>query len=149
MNVINVIGKRIASTGEKAKNMTEVSSLRKKIRQEEQRLQEIYAEIGKKYYEERENDLTNINFLCEDIDTRLSKIARVKKKINMLCGVKTCEKCGAEVDNKFSFCGVCGAALPITTINDYMSDEENMTDDDISINRNVKIIKNFNNEQNK
>ena len=51
---------------------------------------------------------------CEDIDTRKRRIKKMKFELQSLKGVKVCPKCQSEVMDKFQFCGVCGAKLPVS-----------------------------------
>lgn len=97
---------------EQAKNASEVNNLKRKILYEEERIVEVFADIGKKYYKNPEEDPAVLKELCDDVDTRRKRIMQMRKELNGIRGCKICPKCDAEVNEKFQFCGVCGAKLP-------------------------------------
>lgn len=111
MGILEKVGETGKGVVDKAKNMGEIGNLNRNLVYEQERIQEIYAEIGKKYYETRPTDMTPLDALCDDIDTRKRRIKRMHYEIDQMRGIKRCEKCGTEVDEKFMFCGVCGAKL--------------------------------------
>ena len=102
-------GKGVA---DKAKNIPEISNIKKKIIYEEDRILELLADIGRKYYIAHEIDKEAFDKICEDITTRRIRIKKMKFEINMMKGFKVCLKCDSEINAKFEFCGVCGARLP-------------------------------------
>ncbi len=95
----------------KQKNMSEQSNLKRKILYEEERIVEIYEEIGRTYYKDPTNK-KDLDLLVEDIETRKRRIKRMKFELQTKKGFKICPNCQAEVQEKFTFCGVCGAKLP-------------------------------------
>ena len=62
----------------KMQNYSEVNNLRRKILYEEERIIEIFADIGKKYYKNPEEDPQVFRALCEDIDTRRRRIKKMR-----------------------------------------------------------------------
>ncbi len=96
---------------ENAKNAAEVNNLKRKILYEEERIVEVFADIGKKYYKNPEEDPAVLKVLCDDVDTRRKRIMQMRKELNSIRGCKICPKCDAEVDQKFQYCSVCGAKL--------------------------------------
>ena len=73
----------------------------------------------------RDFSLSNVFTLCEDIDTRRRRIKKMRFELNSIRGYKICPKCDAEVNEKFQFCGVCGARLPDMDDEDFASLETN------------------------
>lgn len=63
--------------------------------------------------------------LCDDIDTRRRRIKRMRYELNNIRGYKICPKCDAEVNDRFQFCGRCGARLPEVDDTDFSSLEPN------------------------
>ncbi|MBR1555108.1 MAG: zinc-ribbon domain-containing protein [Oscillospiraceae bacterium] len=96
---------------ENAKSAAEVNNLKRKILYEEERIVEVFADIGKKYYKNPDEDRAVLKVLCDDVDTRRKRIMQMRKELNSIRGCKICPKCDAEVDQKFQFCSVCGAKL--------------------------------------
>lgn len=125
MGLFDKVGETINTTADKAKNISELSNVKRRLLYEEERIIEIFTEIGKKYYENPSQDKKDLNLLCEDIDTRKKRIKRMKYELNELKGIRVCEKCGTEVDEKFVFCGVCGAKLPTSA---EISEDSDKTD---------------------
>lgn len=98
---------------EKTKNLSDTGNLKRKIIYEEERILEIFSDIGRTYYKTPEN-IDELKAYCEDIDTRKRRIKKMKFELQSLKGVKVCPKCQSEVMDKFQFCGVCGAKLPVS-----------------------------------
>ena len=112
MGIFDKVGETINTTADKAKSISELSNLKKRLQYEEERIEEIFSEIGKKYFEEPVQNKKLLDSLCEDIVTRQKRIKRMNFELNELKGIKVCEHCGTQIDEKFMFCGVCGAQLP-------------------------------------
>ena len=115
MGLLNKIG-GVASdvsrnVNEKTKNMSDTSNLKRKILYEEERILEIFADIGKTYYKTPEK-VDELKAYCDDIDTRKKRIKKMRFELQTMKGIKICPSCQSEVDEKFQFCGVCGAKLP-------------------------------------
>ena len=66
-----------------------------------------------------------LRVLCEDIDTRRRRIKKMRFELNQIRGYKICPKCDAEVNERFQFCGRCGARLPDPEDEDFTSLEPN------------------------
>ncbi len=99
------------SINEKTKNMSDTSNLKRKILYEEERILEIFQEIGRIYYKTPDN-IQELKLLVDDIDTRKRRIKKMRFELQTKKGFKICPNCQAEVNEKFMFCGVCGAKLP-------------------------------------
>ena len=115
MGVFNKIGNAMSDANrninEKTKNMADTNNLKRKILYEEERIVEIFAEIGKIYYKNPEN-VEELKLLTDDIDTRKRRIKKMRFELQTKKGFKICPSCQAEVNEKFMFCGVCGTKLP-------------------------------------
>jgi ribosomal protein L40E len=107
------------------KNISEANNLKRKILYEEERIVEIFTDIGKKYYKNPDGDNSELRVLCEDIDQRRRRIKKMRYELNGIRGYKICPKCDAEVNERFQFCGRCGARLPDIEDEDFMSLEPN------------------------
>ncbi len=107
----NVVNDTSRTINAKTKNMSEASNLKRKILYEEERILEIFTEIGKIYYKTPENT-EELQLLVEDIDTRKKRIKKMRFELQTKKGFKICPTCQSEVQEKFMFCGVCGAKLP-------------------------------------
>ncbi|MDE7122494.1 MAG: zinc ribbon domain-containing protein [Oscillospiraceae bacterium] len=111
-NIMDVFTNAGRGVAEKTKNATEVNNLKRKILYEEERIVEVFADLGKKYYKNPEEDPAVLKEFCDDIDNRRRRIMQMRTELNNIRGYKICPKCDSEVNEKFQFCGVCGARLP-------------------------------------
>ena len=125
MGILNKFNDVSKGVNDKAKSISEANNLKIKILYEEERIVEIFTDIGKKYYKNPNEDPNVLKVLCDDIDTRRRRIKRMRYEFNQIKGYKICPKCGAEVNDKFQFCGVCGARLPDVDDEDFSSLESN------------------------
>ncbi|MDE6539414.1 MAG: zinc ribbon domain-containing protein [Ruminococcus sp.] len=125
MGIIDKFNDAQRVVAEKSKTAAEVSNLKRKILYEEERIVEIFADIGKKYYKNPNDDPASFKILCDDIDTRRRRIKRMRYELNNIKGYKICPKCDAEVNDRFQFCGRCGARLPEVDDTDFTSLEPN------------------------
>ena len=121
MGILNKFNDVSKGVNDKAKSISEANNLKRKILYEEERIVEIFTDIGKKYYKNPNEDPNVLKVLCDDIDTRRRRIKRMRYEFNQIKGYKICPKCGAEVNDKFQFCGVCGARLPDADDEDFSS----------------------------
>ena len=125
MGILNKFNDVSKGVNDKAKSISEANNLKRKILYEEERIVEIFTDIGKKYYKNPNEDPNVLKVLCDDIDTRRRRIKRMRYEFNQIKGYKICPKCGAEVNDKFQFCCVCGARLPDVDDEDFSSLESN------------------------
>ena len=125
MGILNKFNDVSKGVNDKAKSISEANNLKRKILYEEERIVEIFTDIGKKYYKNPNEDPNVLKVLCDDIDTRRRRIKRMRYEFNQIKGYKICPKCGAEVNDKIQICGVCGARLPDADDEDFSSLESN------------------------
>ena len=125
MGILDTLGGVTKGASDKAKNMSEANNLKRKILYEEERIVEIFTDIGKKYYKNPDGDAQELKVLCDDIDQRRRRIKKMRYELNGIRGYKICPKCDAEVNERFQFCGRCGARLPDMEDEDFMSLEPN------------------------
>lgn len=112
MGFLDKIGGASKSVSDKTKSMSDAGNLKNKILYEEERIVEIFAEIGQKYYKDAKANAAKMDDLCADIDTRRRRIMKMKVEYNQIKGYKICPKCGTKLTDKFQFCGKCGSKLP-------------------------------------
>ena len=134
MSILDKIGDVSRGASDKAKSISEANNLKRKILYEEERIGEIFGDIGKKYYKTRNEDPEGLKALCDDIDTRIRRIKKMRFELNGIRGYKICPKCNAEVNERFQFCGRCGARLL------DIEDENFMGFDSSDLNSEGKII---------
>ena len=115
MSIIDKLGDVSRGVSGKTKSLAETGDLKNKILYEQERINEICTDIGKKYYKNPEGDPAELKELCDDIDQRRRRIKKMEFKLNSLKGRKVCTKCGREVAENMSFCGYCGTKMPENT----------------------------------
>ena len=123
MGIIDKIGDVSRGVSDKTKNMSEASNLKRKILYEQERIVEIFADIGKKYYKNPNEDPAVFKLLCDDIDQRRRRIKKMHLELNGIKGKKVCPKCKAEGSENVQFCGRCGTRIPEVLDDDFLSFE--------------------------
>lgn len=115
MSIIDKLGDVSRGVSDKTKSIAETSDLKNKILYEQERIYEIFTDIGKKYYKNPHEDPKVLKELCDDIDQRRRRIKKMEFKLNGIKGRKVCTKCGREVGESMAFCGYCGTKMPENT----------------------------------
>ena len=116
MGFLDNIGKTISDVGQstlqKGKDMVDVAKYNSMISDEEKNIQNLYEEIGLKYFE-KYADMPEDLFIqnIKDIKESKNRIEEYKKTLETLRGVSQCPKCGAEVQNGSAFCPTCGTKI--------------------------------------
>ena len=112
----------------KARGISELGNLKRKILYEEERIVEIFADIGKLYYKGVDENQEEITVLCDDIDTRRRRIKKLKMDFYNIKGFNICPDCNAEVNEKFKFCNICGSKILTPEDEDFFYDEIDTVD---------------------
>jgi len=121
MGILDKVGDLGKGANDKMKNMSEANNLKRKILYEEERIVEVFADLGKKYYKNPDEDPKVFKVLCEDVDQRRRRIKKMRFELNQIRGYKVCAKCDSAVSDKFQFCANCGARLPDPEDEDFTS----------------------------
>lgn len=111
MGVLDFVNGVTNGVSKKTKSVSESSNLKKKMLYEKERIQEIFAEIGEKFYNDPNGDHSDLIALCENIDQRKNRITRMNVEINAIKGKRICPKCKAKFDETLEYCGKCGTKL--------------------------------------
>lgn len=123
MAFIKELKKAISDAGQetvtKAKNFAGVAQLNDAINALNQQITQLYANIGKEYYECHKDD--NIfeeytEWMSALRDTH-DKIAQYRQQISQLKGNEICQSCGAGIPVGSLFCSSCGVKV-IRTVPD-------------------------------
>lgn len=95
----------------KSKTLIKYSDLSLSMASYEKDISELYEELGKKVYEmykSGEQNLQEINNICDEIKELEDDSIKVKNKILKLKDKKECKSCGKLIDKKAHFCDKCG-----------------------------------------
>lgn len=99
------LGKEVS---DKARDVGSFAKLQYEIRTREGYLNELYADLGKKYYEEHKDD-ENADFT--EIDGLLKELEEMREKLMERKGTDKCPKCGNYVPKDADYCSKCGEQL--------------------------------------
>ncbi len=112
------LGKKLSQAGQnmaqKTKDFSEVNKLNSAIASEEKKVNNIYLQLGKEYYQRHTNDSEAcFEQLVSAIKASEAQIAALRQQIQDIKGITRCEKCGADILNNAAFCSSCGASAPV------------------------------------
>ena len=97
---------------QKTKGTAEIMKLNGAISDEEKRIQNLYLEIGKKYFELHTDDSeAAFEAAVQGIKDANEKIADYNEQIKRLKGIVRCAVCGGEVPYGAPFCSSCGSKM--------------------------------------
>lgn len=114
------------NTAKKTNKLTREMKLKSQINDDKNKIEKIYAEIGKKVYEKhiKEENIDIKSELaeeCSKIDAYAKEIEDMNTEMRALKDLRLCTKCGAEIALKAKFCPSCGAQQeeikPVETVN--------------------------------
>ncbi|MCR5146244.1 MAG: zinc ribbon domain-containing protein [Clostridia bacterium] len=102
------------NTAEKTNKLTREMKLKSLINDDKNKIEKIYAEIGKKVYEKhiREENIdikAELYNECSKIDAYAKEIEDMNTEMRSLKDLRLCSKCGAEISLKAKFCPSCGS----------------------------------------
>lgn len=124
-NFGEVITAKSKEMADKAKNFTDIASLKGQIVSQENIILRRYKEIGREYYANHKNDAEpEYEVQMEAIKKAEGIIEELKRKIADLSGTKRCESCDGEVANDSAFCPRCGAKMEEKVFDEYFDDED-------------------------
>ena len=110
---------------DKAKNFTDIASLKGQIVSQENVILRQYKEIGREYYAAHKDDAeADFPQQMEAIKKAENIIEELKKKISDLSGTKHCAACDSEVPDNSAFCPKCGAKMEEKTEDTYFDEED-------------------------
>ena len=120
-NLGETITAKSKEVADKAKNFTDIASLKGQIVTQENAILRYYREIGRAYYAAHKNDDTaECQEQFESIKKAEAIIEELQKKIAEISGTRHCASCNSDVPDDSAFCPKCGAKLE----NDTYFDEE-------------------------
>ncbi|MBQ2533585.1 MAG: zinc-ribbon domain-containing protein [Lachnospiraceae bacterium] len=126
MDFFDRIGETITQVGnvagQKAKDVSEFAKLTGELRSLEKKQQDLYIELGKKYFEEHGDSKEEAVEVLKEI---AADVEHLKDQIAGLKGGDPCPNCGAVVPKGSKFCNSCGAKMSI-----FEDDEEETTEEE-------------------
>ena len=97
---------------QKAKDLSDVAKYTTLLADEEKKMNNIYLQIGQ-LYASLHADTPEAPFVSylQQLKESNQKIEEYRHQVQVIKGVQTCPKCGAEVPINSAFCSVCGSAM--------------------------------------
>ncbi|MGM9973295.1 MAG: zinc ribbon domain-containing protein [Clostridiaceae bacterium] len=115
---INDIGRALKDTGRKTLKKSSIfidsSRINLIISSKKNKINDIYKEIGKRYYKKYKKDLSKdspFKKLFLDIDALKKEIKELEQELLSVNNEKQCPHCGKFIDKKSLFCNKCGKNL--------------------------------------
>lgn len=127
-NLSGTITAKSKEVADKAKNFTDIASLKGQIVAQENVILRQYKEIGREYYAAHKDDaVAEFPEQMEAVKKAEDLIEEMKKKIAELSGTKRCAACDSEVADDSAFCPKCGAKME-EKAEEVFYDEEDASD---------------------
>ena len=116
MAFLENLGKRVGeatqAVAKKSGELVETTKLSVNIGSEEEKVQKLYAQIGKALYEKYTATGIideDVKASCEAIRVHEQNIKALRDKMAEIKGSKLCISCGAEMEKTQLYCSKCGA----------------------------------------
>lgn len=113
-NLGKKVGEAAQAAAKKSSEIVEVTKLNISISSEEDKIQKLYAQIGKRLFEEYcsgQEVAEGYKVDCEAIKAHQDNIKGFKEKIMELKNIQPCPNCGNEVEKTAAFCARCGTKI--------------------------------------
>ena len=111
-NMGKKLGEAAQAAAKKSGELVEVTKLNVNINTEEDKIQKLYTQIGKKVYEKYTAEGTANSDIAEDCETikvHDQNIKNIRNKLLEIKSLKLCTGCGTEMEREQIFCAKCGA----------------------------------------
>lgn len=126
-DIVSTTGKEL---NKKAKDLVSTSKLESQISLEEEKIHNIYVQIGTEYYDQYKKDPVNpYAQLCEQITASKNTIEELKKEVEKLKGLQRCPSCGAAVSIEAAFCPACGTKMPEVKVEEVVQEVKSAAED--------------------
>lgn len=97
---------------QKAKDTTEQTKMKNLIKSENEKIESLYAALGKLYYENETEELKEpYADIVKTIRFSMNKIEEYQGKIESIKSKYICPTCGASVTSTTQFCKNCGTKI--------------------------------------
>ena len=127
-NLSGTITAKSKEVADKAKNFTDIASLKGQIVAQENVILRQYKEIGRAYYAAHKDDAAaEFPEQMEAVKKAEDLIEEMKKRIAELCGTRHCPICENDVPDDSIYCPKCGTKMEEKT-EEVFYDEEDASD---------------------
>ena len=111
------LGKNVKNVGnksvDKAKEIRDTSRIALDIKSQENLINKLYTDIGKKYYSDHKNDAEPEYGQILEIKAAFMKIEDLQAERDEIKGMIKCTGCGKIVSREAAFCPSCGEKIII------------------------------------
>ncbi|MBE6632034.1 MAG: zinc ribbon domain-containing protein [Ruminococcaceae bacterium] len=94
-----------------AEKLTDIAKLKYQIYVEENKLENVYQNMGKLYYEDPENNLPTLKLQRSIAGELIERIEKLKLILAEATNHFTCRSCGEKVGKDMYFCPRCGKKI--------------------------------------
>ncbi len=113
-NLTKKVGEAAQTAAKKSGELVEITKLNLSVNAEEDKINKLYLQIGKKIYASYISGVPADNTIeedCRTITEHEGVIKELKEKIMDVKNVKACMGCGAEMEKNAMFCVKCGTKV--------------------------------------
>lgn len=107
-NTLNDAAKDVSAG---AKEFTDKSKLKRAVKTEEQKIDNIYKIIGEKFFKANATAPSGYEQEFNDIKASAAEIEKLQAELEKIEAASKCPKCGAKITSNQKFCQGCGANL--------------------------------------
>lgn len=107
-----VVGDSAKIAAKKSGELVEIAKLNMSISSEEDKVKDTYAAMGKMIFDKYEGGEVSDDAMLElynHVVELKNNIVALKQRIAEIKSARTCDQCGAEIDDNTMFCSKCGA----------------------------------------
>lgn len=127
MAFFDELGKKISQTSQgvvqKTKDTAEVIKLNGMISNEENRINNLYTQIGKTYFELHNDSCEEaLESMVASIKEAKSMIEQYSEQVKKLKGIVRCPNCGGDVQYGSPFCSSCGTKIEVKSASEVNED---------------------------
>ncbi len=118
MSIFKDISKKVGEAAhvaaKKSNEIVESTKINLGIKSEEDKIDEILLQIGKKLYEkfsQSEEIPEEFKSMFEDLQSHKAVLNELREKLLDIKNLKECPSCGEKVDEDITFCPKCGSKI--------------------------------------
>ncbi|MCF0136098.1 MAG: zinc ribbon domain-containing protein [Lachnospiraceae bacterium] len=118
MALFDQLGKKFSDFSQdvanQSKTLADISKWNQSITKEENKISELYRQLGEQYYHRCRAEGTTPEadtFLFASVDAAMEQIHELKDRIAAAKGHPSCPRCGARPAQNAKFCPFCGSPM--------------------------------------
>lgn len=131
MDFFDSLKQNIMSAGkdftEKTRELTDTARIKLDIKNKEDYIKQLYAEIGKHYYEDHATDASPAYTQMPLVQKALDELEKLNQELLLVKGTRECPNCHNQIEKTAKFCTFCGTKqepLPTPEKEDIFEENE-------------------------